>query len=181
LSSRRVWVLGLTAAACLGLILGFAAIFGLVPARSEAPPDDGIAEKGPAGKGPPEEIAEIIAEAAERCRAAGGKPDSAAVLRGDDLNGDGRNDWIVDFAKLKCAGASNPACNPDGCLLQLYFWAGDGWAQVFQDFVKSFKFSSSGDTRIMHVVTSGMPCNKPADQTCLYNYRLDKDAVTPVQ
>jgi hypothetical protein len=138
---------------------------GLTPARGEAPP---------------EAIAEVIAEAAKTCRAAGGTPDTAAVLHGDDLNGDGGNDWLVDFAKLKCEGADNPGCNPNGCMLQLYFWNGDDWDLVFEDFAKSYKFSKSGNANVMHVTTSGIPCNKPADQTCSYNYRLDKDAVVPV-
>ena len=130
---------------------------------------------------PPEEIAETIAEAADLCRANGGKPETAAVLRGDDLSGDGNPDWIADYSKLKCDKAPNPACNPNGCLLQLYYWDGDDWDKVFEDFVKNYKFSSSGTTRTMHVTTSGIPCNKPAEDRCSYNYRLDKDAVTPVR
>jgi hypothetical protein len=131
---------------------------------------------------PPEEIAGIIADAVQVCRVQGGKPDTAAILRGEDLNGDGDNDWIVDFARMKCDGASNPACNKSGCTLQLYFWDGySDWDLVFEDFVESYKFSQSGDTRTMHVTTSGIPCNKPPEETCSYNYRLEKDAVTPVQ
>jgi hypothetical protein len=130
---------------------------------------------------PPEEIAETIAEAAEVCRAQGGKPETTAALRGDDLNADGGSDWIADYAKIECKGSNNPACNQNGCMLQLYFWNGDGWDKVFEDFVKGYKFSSSGDTRTMHVTTAGTPCNKPAEETCSYNYRLEKDAVSPVQ
>jgi len=129
----------------------------------------------------PEEIAETIAEAAQVCRDRGGTADTTAVLRGDDLNGDGSNDWIADFSKVKCTGAENPACSPNGCLLKLYFWNGDGWDVVFEDFVRGFKFSSSGDTRTMHVTTYGAPCNKPQAESCTYNYRLEKDAVRPVQ
>lgn len=130
---------------------------------------------------PPEEIAETIAEAAQLCREQGGKPDTVSILREDDLNGEGNGDWIADYAKFKCNGAENPACNPNGCLLQLYYWNGEGWDKVFEDFVKAYKFSTSGDTRTMHVTTSGIPCNKPAEENCTYNYRLEKDAVRPVQ
>jgi len=139
-----------------------------LPARADAEPA-------------PEEIAETIAEAAEVCRSQGGSPETAAVLRGDDLNGDGSPDWIADFSKLDCKKASNPACNPNGCLLQLYYWMGDDWDKVFEDFVKTYKFSSSGTKRTMHVTTSGVPCNKPETDRCTYNYRLDEDAITPVR
>ncbi|MGH6735146.1 MAG: hypothetical protein ACRECX_03590 [Methyloceanibacter sp.] len=144
-----------------------AAIAGLAPAHGEEPSED---------------IAETIAEAAQICRAVGGKPDTAAVLRGEDLNGDSHSDFTADFAKLNCDGAANPLCNENGCTLHLYFSDGEGsWDLVFEDFVKSYKFSSSGAARTMHVTTSGVPCNKPADETCAYNYRLDKDAVVPVR
>jgi len=134
------------------------------------------------GEGQPEDIAEIIAEAAQVCRTQGGKPDTAAILSGDDLNGDGSSDWIADFARLKCDGAANPACNASGCMLHLYFWDGDAtWDLVFEDFVKSYKFSTSGDTRTMHVTTSGTPCNKPVEEACSYNYQLGADAIAPVQ
>ncbi len=134
------------------------------------------------GEEQPEAIAEIIAEAAQVCRAQGGKADTAAILHGDDLNGDGSSDWMADFARLKCEGAANPACNDNGCMLHLYFWDGDtSWDLVFEDFVKSYKFSPSGTTRTRHVTTSGIPCNKPAEERCSYNYHLEKDAVVPVQ
>lgn len=143
-----------------------AASAALSPGRAEAPPD---------------EIAETIAEAAKICRSQGGVPDTAAVLRGDDLNGDDSPDWIADYSKLVCKQAPNPACNPNGCLLQLYYWMGDDWDKVFEDFVIGYRFSKSGTSRTMHVTTSGIPCNKPAEDRCAYNYRLDKDALTPVR
>ena len=131
---------------------------------------------------PPDKIAEVIADAAQACRAVNGKPDTGAILRTDDLNGDGGKDWIADFALLKCDGGANPVCGNAGCTLQLYFWDGDDtWDLVFEDFVQSYKFSTSGGTRTMHVTTSGLPCNKPAAETCTYTYRLEKDAVVPVQ
>jgi hypothetical protein len=135
-----------------------------------------------AADSPPQDLADTVAQAAQVCRSLGGKPDTKAILSTNDLNGDGHADWIADFAKFKCNSAPNPMCNPDGCTLQLYFWAGEGdWDLVFEDFVESYKFSSSGGTHIMHVITSGLPCNKPASATCHYNYRLDQDAVVPVQ
>jgi hypothetical protein len=161
LTLLRVSLLGIAAAVTI--------MTGLVPAPARA------AE-------PPDDIAETLDEAARACKFVGGKPGTAAILKGDDLNGDGSNDWIADFAKLKCEGAPNPLCNVNGCTLHLYFWDGAGsWDLVFEDFVKSYKFSSSGGARTMHVTTSGIPCNKTEEESCTYNYRLEKDAVVPVQ
>jgi hypothetical protein len=150
-------------AACLAAI----AALSLAPARAAEPPEN---------------IAEAVAEAAQACRAVGGSPDTDAVLSAQDLNGDGGDDWIADFAKLKCDGAKNFLCNDRGCTLHLYFWDGDAaWDLVFEDFVKAYKFSTSGNTHLMHVTTSGIPCNKPVEETCTYTYRLDKEAVVPVE
>lgn len=129
----------------------------------------------------PEEMAETVAEAADRCRKMGGTPETAKILRSDDLNRDGRPDWIADYSKLVCKNGGNPACNPNGCLMQLYYWSGDDWDKVFEDFVKGYKFSTSGPSRLMHVTTYGAPCNRPANETCNYTYRLDKEALTPMR
>ena len=96
----------------------------------------------------PEEMAETVAEAADRCRKMGGTPETAKILRSDDLNRDGRPDWIADYSKLVCKNGGNPACNPNGCLMQLYYWSGDDWDKVFEDFVKGYKFSTSGPSRL---------------------------------
>jgi len=165
LNTSRVSSFAAVLAASFALVAGLACHSG--PVRAEAPPED---------------IAEILAEAAQVCRTSGGKADTAAILRSDDLNGDGRADWIADFSKLQCDGAPNPACNDSGCTLQLYYWDGEaGWDLVFEDFAKSYKFSSSGETRTMHVTTSGIPCNKAIEETCTYTYRLEKETVVPVQ
>lgn len=129
----------------------------------------------------PDEMAETVAEAADRCREGGGTPDVAKVLQSDDLNGDGRPDWVADFSKLICKDGSNPACGASGCLMQLYYWDGDDWDKVFEDFVKDHKFSTSGGSRLMHVTTYGVPCNRSETETCSYIYELGEDAITPVR
>lgn len=116
------------------------------------------------------------------CRHMQGIPDSEALLSMEDVNGDGGEDWIVDFAKLKCEGGINPLCGGGGCTLQIYFWDGEAsWDLKFEDLVKSYKFGKTGDKPVLHVTTPGTPCNKPVDETCEYNYRLEKEAVVPVE
>ena len=129
----------------------------------------------------PEGMAETVAEAADRWRNMGGTPETARILQSDGVNRDGRAAWIADYSKLVCKNGGNPACNPNGCLMQLYYWSGDDWDKVFEDFVKGYKFSTSGPSRLMHVTTYGAPCNRPANENCNYTYRLDKEALTPVR
>jgi hypothetical protein len=131
---------------------------------------------------PPDNIAEAIAEAARACKDMDGTPNTDAVLKTEDLNGDGGEDWIADYAKMKCEGGINPLCSDAGCTIQIYFWDGEAsWDVVFEDFVRSYKFGKSGGKRMLNVTTSGLPCNKPVTETCKYNYRLEKDAVVPVE
>jgi hypothetical protein len=33
---------------------------------------------------------------------------------------------------------------------------------------------------MLYVTTPGTPCNKPVDESCQYEYRLEKDAIVPV-
>ncbi|MCJ7788461.1 MAG: hypothetical protein MUP20_07145 [Methyloceanibacter sp.] len=131
---------------------------------------------------PPDNIAEVVKEAEQACRHMNGIPNSEALLSVDDLNGDGGEDWIVDFAKLKCEGGINPLCGGGGCTMQIYFWDGEAsWDLVFEDLVQSYKFGKDGGKPMLYVTTPGTPCNKPVAETCDYTYRLEKEAVVPVK
>ncbi len=130
---------------------------------------------------PPDNVEEALKEAAMACRQMEGVPDTEAILTVEDFNGDGGEDWLADYSKLKCEGAINPLCGSGGCTIQLYFWdGGTSWDLVFEDLVQSYKFGKKGGKRFLHVTTPGTPCNKPITETCKYNYRLENDAVVPV-
>ncbi len=149
------------------LLLGLAAFAGLQEARAADPPDN---------------VAGAVKEAADACATLGGKPHASAVLKSEDLNGDGGEDWIADYSKLNCEGDVNPLCSNGACTLQIYFWDGEmGWDVVFEDLVKSYKIGKSGGKPMMYVTTPGTPCNKAETETCSYTYRLDKDAIVPVK
>lgn len=131
---------------------------------------------------PPDNVSEAIDNAERACKDSNGTPNADAVLKVDDLNGDGGEDWIADYAKMKCEGGINPLCSNAGCTLQIYFWDGEtSWDVGFEDLVRSYKFGKSQGKRMLYVTTSGIPCNKPVAETCKYTYRLEKDAVVPVE
>jgi hypothetical protein len=151
----------------IATLVAFAMSLALTPAHAAEPPDN---------------VAEAIAEAERACKDMDGTPNTDAVLKVEDLNDDGGEDWLADYAKLKCEGGINPLCGNAGCTLQIYFWDGEtSWDVVFEDLVQSYKFGKSGGKRMLYVTTSGLPCNKPVSETCKYTYRLEKDAVVPVK
>ena len=131
---------------------------------------------------PPDNVADALKEAGQYCKDLGGTPNTDEVLGVDDVNKDGGEDWLVDYAKMKCEGADNPLCGTGGCTLQLYFWDGaTSWDLVFEDLVQKYKFGKKNGKPTMTVTTSGDPCNKPSAQTCTYVYRLEHDEVVPVE
>ena len=88
---------------------------------------------------PPDNVSEAIDNAERACKDSNGTPNADAVLKVDDLNGDGGEDWIADYSKLKCDGGINQMCEDDGCTLQIFLWNGAAaWNLAFDETVKSY-------------------------------------------
>ncbi len=131
---------------------------------------------------PPAEVEAEVARAAEACRAMGGRPGTAAMLAVDDLNGDGGEDWVLDFAKMDCAGAPHPFCGSGGCSLQIYFWAGGGrWSLVLDELVQAYRFTGSGTARRLRVKLGGSACGRVNAASCDRTYRLERARVVPAR
>ena len=119
-----------------------------------------------------------IAEAVQSCKDSGGTPNADAVLSVNDVNGDGGEDWVVDYAKLSCKGGFNEMCDDDGCTLRIYLWNGAAaWNLAFDETVKSYKFAKHGRKHILQVVMAGSACDKPSSETCHLTFRLNKNSI----
>lgn len=130
----------------------------------------------------PDNVMAEVAEAAKTCRELGGRPNTEAMLRVDDLNGDGGEDWIVDYTKLDCAGETNPFCGSGGCSLSIYFWSGGStWKQVFDDTVRGYRFRSAGGRRLMEIHYGGGMCGKANAADCLKVFVLQRDRIVPAR
>jgi hypothetical protein len=81
----------------------------------------------PAAAEPPAALIEATEEAAALCSAFGGTP---AILDGyritRDLNGDGRDDFLIDLARLECGGAWSALCGSSGCPVSAWLSGPDG-------------------------------------------------------
>ena len=131
---------------------------------------------------PPDNVTAALAEAAQACKGLGGKRNTDAVLRVEDLNGDGGEDWIVDYAKLKCEGAVDPLCDSDGCTLQIFLWDGaTAWNLAYEETVRSFKLTKNGGKRVLKVKLAGSACDRPSAQSCTHIYRLEPTAIVPAE
>ena len=97
------------------------------------------------------------------------------------MNGDGGEDWIVDYSKLKCDGGINQMCERRRLHACRSFCgtARHAWNLAFDETVKSYKFVKRGGKRLLQVVMAGSACDKPASATCHLTYRLYEDDIEP--
>jgi hypothetical protein len=130
----------------------------------------------------PDNVQAQVDEAMHSCKDLEGTPNADGVLSVKDVNGDGGEDWIVDYSKLGCKGGINQMCDVDGCTLQIYLWNGaTAWNLAFDEPVKSYKFAKRRGEHLLQVVMAGQACGKPSNTTCHLTYRLNKDSVDPAQ
>lgn len=128
----------------------------------------------------PDNVQAEVDDAVQSCKDLDGTPNADAVLKIDDVNGDGGEDWVADYAKLKCDGGINQMCDDEGCILQIFLWNGAAaWNLAFDEKVKSYKFKKRGGDRLLQVVIAGSVCDKPSRATCRLTYRLHQDDIEP--
>jgi hypothetical protein len=130
----------------------------------------------------PDNVAAQVEDAAKTCRDMGGKPDTDAMLSVADVNGDGVEDWVVDYSRLRCAGTPNPFCGSGGCSLQIFLGSQRGsWKMVFDSLVQSFSFGTAGSRRVLRATTSGSDCGKTNAASCprVYNFGRDTLVAAP--
>ena len=130
----------------------------------------------------PDNVAAQVRDAAKMCREMGGTPNTDAMLTVDDLNGDGGEDWIVDYKKLQCAGTPNPFCGSGGCALQIFLWSsGSNWTKVFDDTVQTNHFAKARGHRVLEVKFGGSACGKTNYQNCPKTYRFERGGLFPAK
>lgn len=125
----------------------------------------------------PEIVAKAIKDAEQSCAEMGGKPSTEAILSVDDINGDGGEDWVVDYSKMKCEGTTNPFCGNSGCSLSIYLWKRDStWRLAYDDMVQSFEINKTDQRRMLITESSPDACDK-ADGVCEEKFTITKDSI----
>jgi hypothetical protein len=122
----------------------------------------------------PDVVAKAVRDAEEQCRADGGRPlKRGNFLRVDDLNGDGGEDWVLDFSKFECAGTvpPQPFCGSGGCSLSIYLWSGgSAWQKAFDETVQTFRFVRQDGRPALRVELGGAACGKVNARSCPKTY-----------
>lgn len=130
----------------------------------------------------PANVAAELDFAAKTCREMGGIPSTRAMLTVHDLNGDGSEDWIVDYKKFICLGTINPFCGTGGCSLQIFLSStGSSWTLAFDEVLHRYKFTLVNGKRTMKVQFGGAACNKTNSRACAKNYEIEQERIVPVK
>jgi hypothetical protein len=123
----------------------------------------------------PDVVRKAVDSAANECRESGGKPGTNAMATVADLDGNGGEDWILDYAKMQCSGIVPPFCGSGGCTLQIFLWqSGSEWELVFDQNVQAWSRAKIGGKPGLKVSLHGSACNRVGFKSCNKTYVFEK-------
>jgi len=108
----------------------------------------------------PAPVTKDLKAIADQCTEAGGKPQAASAVKRADLNGDGKEDFILDVGSISCEGAASIYGDREKAVS---VYAGDGSAGaalVFSDMVFGAKLEGAGPAAKLWLSVSGAGCGK---------------------
>lgn len=122
----------------------------------------------------PPGVQKALRYANEECASQGGGEVSFApdTVRKIDLNGDGRDDYIVDFNATKCGDRETTYCGTGGCVMKILVTLPDGGVrEVFDGYVRSYKIMpppmKRGAARSIRFDLHGSFCGGFGAQACV--------------
>lgn len=90
-----------------------------------------------------------------------------------DLNGDARDDAIVDYQYLHCDGSSSAFCGSGGCTLRIYSGGRDGrFAEAGEFLSYGLKVQGKGSKMRLAISVHGSECGKAGAAPCTIVGRL---------
>jgi hypothetical protein len=129
----------------------------------------------------PDIVRKAIDDARGQCIAAGGTPGEASGASVDDLDGNGGEDWILDYSKHICGGVLPQFCGSAGCALKIFMWqSGSRWDLVFDHNVEAWKRRTFGRKPGLSVSFHGSVCNQPGMKRCLKKYVFENGKLRPI-
>lgn len=104
----------------------------------------------------PAAVAKELKGVADMCSEAGGKPNTASAIKRADLNGDGKQDFVLDVGSVSCEGAASIFGDREKAV-SVYVGDGAGGATpAFSDAVYGAKL----DGTKLWLTVSGESCGK---------------------
>ena len=91
---------------------------------------------------------------------------SYAFVVENDVNGDGRKDYILDYEKFQCDGKQS-FCGSAGCTRQVFVSRNDTYLQVLNETVLALEFEIVKGKPAMLVYHRGTACGKDYSNECI--------------
>lgn len=110
-------------------------------------------------------------------------PERATLAKGfvarRDINGDGTEDFILDYGKFRCGTLGSFFCGSAGCTTQVFAsLPNGGYARVLDANVQDVQFRTVGGRPVMILGLHGSACGKvgaaPCDATLFWDGRTFK-------
>ena len=121
----------------------------------------------------PDIIKDRLATTQKLCTDHGGKAGAAAdiTVTTIDVDGNGHNDFILDYSKLACDGVPDMYCGGGFCTIDVYTWrSNNAWKLLLVASVADWKIVGTGKKRAFILTQSGSFCGKPKKRTCTVTY-----------
>lgn len=118
--------------------------------------------------------ANIIADARAECRSVGGK---SMTVSGDavqvfDLNGDGLQDYLVDYGQFRCNGAESIFCGTAGCLVEAVMaTSAKQFVRVPMDNLRGYEVVKADGVTLLQVNLHGSACGQVGAYDCVKRWR----------
>jgi hypothetical protein len=133
----------------------------------------------------PDVVKKEVADVEQDCRNDGGTPHRGPnFLRVQDLNGDGGEDWVIDYKRFECRGSSSPQpmCGSGGCSLSVYMWSGGStWTQALDTTVQAYRWIAANGRPALQLDMGGSACGKANYQTCREVYVFQGTKLVPAR
>jgi hypothetical protein len=123
----------------------------------------------------PIDIRKALSYGPEECKRQGGGKVTFApdTVRKVDLNGDGRDDYIISFADTKCAGRHAVYCGTGGCSLDIFVTLPNGKQRmVFSDRVRAYEILPGDGARTIRFDMHGSYCGTYGAAECPKQHRI---------
>jgi hypothetical protein len=114
----------------------------------------------------PAPVQAAVRESREACA-----PDKATLGKGfvqrRDVNGDGVEDYVLDYAAFDCGGSSTYFCGSSGCLTQVFAsLKGGRYAKVLDENVQDIQFKQIKGRAALLIGLHGSGCGRAGAAPC---------------
>jgi hypothetical protein len=126
----------------------------------------GIATLAHSEPGLPQIVQGAIDSSRKECQPEQFKP-LKAFVRQQDVNGDGRPDFILNYGEAQCGDASTYYCGTGGCLTQVFVSRDNGsYVQMLDENVRRLRFARVKGRPAMLIDLHGSACGRAGAEPC---------------